>query len=95
MNSLLIEILIQIKPIKLISIYRDTFLVNIPEIILLGTGLMDCDWPPQLCNHGDKAAATAQLVEEFLLDFDVVHVDEPEELLHYVEAKVHDPLPSL
>ena len=42
-----------------------------------------------LCHHagGDKAAATAQLVEEFLPDFEVVHVDEPEDLLRYVEAK--------
>ena len=40
-----------------------------------------------LCHHADKAAATAQLVEEFLLDFEVVHVDEPEELMRYVEAK--------
>ena len=40
-----------------------------------------------LCHHDDKAAATAQLVEEFLLDFEVVHLDQPEELLRYVEAK--------
>ena len=31
--------------------------------------------------------ATAQLVDEFLLDFEVVHLDEPEDLLRYVEAK--------
>ena len=40
-----------------------------------------------LCHHADRAAATAQLVEEFLLDFEVVHVDEPEDLLRYVETK--------
>ena len=41
-----------------------------------------------LCHHaGDKAAATAQLVDEFLLDFEVVHVDDPEDLLRHVEAK--------
>ena len=44
-----------------------------------------------LCHHagagGDRAAATAQLVDEFLLDFEVVHVDDPEDLLRHVEAK--------
>ncbi len=35
----------------------------------------------------NKASATSQLVEEFLLDFDIFHMDEPAELLHYVDAK--------
>jgi hypothetical protein len=35
----------------------------------------------------NKAAATAQLVEEFLLDFDIFHLDEPAELMHYIDGK--------
>ena len=41
--------------------------------------------------HGPRGLAkdmiTSQLVEEFLLDFDIFNVSEPGDLVHYVEAK--------